>query len=145
MAGVMRVSRASWSADGERLRAVRAEVFVGEQGVDPGVELDGLDPGCFHAIALDDAGAAIGAARMGRDGRIGRMAVLAGWRGRGVGRGLMGCLLDIAEGEGIARTYLHSQGHAAGFYEQFGFRAEGGEFSEAGIPHVAMVREAASP
>jgi predicted GNAT family N-acyltransferase len=35
---------------------------------------------------------------------------------------------------------LHAQTHALGFYERYGFRAEGAEFIEAGIPHFRMVR-----
>ena len=70
------------------------------------------------------------------------MAVLREWRGRGIGGELLHCLLGIAEAEGITRTYLHSQSHAAPFYERFGFVAVGEEFEEADIAHVEMVHEA---
>ena len=136
----MRISATTWETDGERLSAVRTEVFVDGQGVDPAIESDGLDPDCFHALASDDGGRPVGAARMSRKGKIGRMAVLEEHRGRGIGGELLRRLLEVAEAEGISRCYLHSQSHAAPFYERFGFVAEGDGFEEAGIPHVMMVR-----
>lgn len=39
------------------------------------------------------------------------------------------------------RLALHSQTHASGFYEKFGFLPFGDEFSEEGVPHIMMKRE----
>jgi hypothetical protein len=74
------------------------------------------------------------------DGHIGRMAVLADWRGKGVGRALLERLLEEAAGCSLRHLALHAQTHASGFYRRFGFVEEGPEFMEAGIPHRAMVR-----
>jgi predicted GNAT family N-acyltransferase len=38
----------------------------------------------------------------------------------------------------MASVELNAQTHALGFYEQLGFRAQGEEFMEAGIPHRHM-------
>jgi predicted GNAT family N-acyltransferase len=62
------------------------------------------------------------------------------FRGRGVGAGILGRLLEEAERRGLAEVYLHAQTHAIEFYGRFGFRAEGEEFMEADIPHYRMRR-----
>jgi predicted GNAT family N-acyltransferase len=69
------------------------------------------------------------------------MAVLRGWRGRGVGAALLEALLVQAREQSMSRVMLHAQTHAAGFYRRFGFSERGEEFSEAGIPHVEMALE----
>jgi ElaA protein len=38
------------------------------------------------------------------------------------------------------RLYLHSQTHAIGFYEKFGFKVCSEQFMEEGILHVEMER-----
>ncbi|QGH69821.1 GNAT family N-acetyltransferase [Pseudactinotalea sp. HY158] len=110
----------------DRLRqchAVRAEVFIAEQGVSAAEELDGRDdlPGTVHVLALAGAGTPVGTARLLADGRgtglaeqdappgergeglpvvhIGRVAVVSGLRGRQLGRRLMSALEEIALAE----------------------------------------------
>jgi predicted GNAT family N-acyltransferase len=138
---VFEVSLVTWESGRDRLLAVRRAVFTEEQGVDPALESDHDDDACLHVLALDASGRTVGAARLRADGRVGRMAVLAPWRRQGVGAQLLQRLLQECEAAGLARTYLHSQSHAIGFYEKFGFVAQGDEFAEAGIPHVMMVRD----
>lgn len=127
-----------WDQAARLARVVREEVFVVEQGVPVEMEWDDRDEVCRHAVATDGAGEAIGTARLLPEGRIGRMAVRAGWRRKGVGAALMRALLDEARAAGMRTITLHAQMHAAGFYRGFGFSARGGEFVEAGIPHVEM-------
>ena len=64
---------------------MRFAIFVGEQNVPPGIELDELDEKSLHAVAFDEAGKAIGTGRLLPEGKIGRMAVVKEWRRRGVG------------------------------------------------------------
>ena len=134
------VRHAQWTKDAEGLLEVRGAVFVVEQGVDVSVERDGRDGECLHVIAEDRAGRPIGAGRISRQGKVGRIAVLGQWRGQGVGKEMMNELLRQAQRAGILHTYLHSQSSAAGFYLQFGYRPEADEFLEAGILHLKMVR-----
>ena len=131
---------ATWPEDGDGLLEVRTAVFVVEQGVDVELERDGKDPECWHALAEDQQGRAVGAGRLSREGKIGRVAVLEEWRGRGVGGALMGCLLARADEQGLAETHLHSQVDATAFYAGLGFESTGEIFDEAGIDHVKMVR-----
>lgn len=129
---------AEWPRDRDALRHVREVVFVRGQHVPVELEWDGLDPDCDHVLALDASGQPIGTARMGADHRIGRMAVLAQWRGRGVGAAMLAQLLELARARGWADVALHAQAGAIGFYQRFGFIGEGDEFMEAGIRHRLM-------
>jgi len=133
-----RVRLVDWREASGTLSAIRTTVFVGEQGVPPEIEIDGRDPGCAHVLAESDAGEAVGTGRLMPDGRIGRMAVLAAWRGRGVGAAMLGALVAEARRRGFRETYLHAQAHAKDFYARHGFVVEGEEYLEAGIPHVLM-------
>ncbi|MDQ2695459.1 MAG: GNAT family N-acetyltransferase [Pseudomonadota bacterium] len=119
---------------------MRREVFIEEQGVPEALEQDAHDAGCWHALARDHQGHAIGTGRLLADGHIGRLAVRRPWRGRGVGRTIMQRLVELARRQGFAEVELNAQTHALAFYEGLGFRAEGEVFMEAGIPHRRMRR-----
>ena len=133
-----RVRLVDWRDASATLSAIRTTVFVGEQGVPPEIEIDGRDPGCAHVLAESDSGEAVGTGRLMPDGRIGRMAVLAAWRGRGVGAAMLGALMAEARRRGLRETHLHAQSHARDFYARHGYVVEGEEYLEAGIPHVLM-------
>jgi predicted GNAT family N-acyltransferase len=122
-------------------RPIREKVFIEEQKVPRELEWDEWDERCDHAVACDAQGLAIGTARLAPDGKLGRMAVLRERRGLGVGAALLDALLARARERSLERVTLHAQTHAAGFYRRFGFSERGGEFSEAGIPHVEMSLE----
>lgn len=135
-----RVEPVAYAEAADDLRRLRETVFVLEQNVPAALEWDGSDPACHHVIARDDAGAPIGTGRLTPDHRIGRMAVLHEWRGRGVGDALLRALLEQARALGWPRVSLHAQVSAEGFYARHGFVPLGGRFSEAGIEHQAMQR-----
>jgi len=137
---VFTVRTVRWQDEAAKLKAVRYEVFVQEQGVPLELELDAIDPDCVHALAEDADGAAVGCGRLLPDAHIGRMAVLAAWRGRGVGAALLAHLVDLARAKGYPRVALSAQTHAMAFYSRFGFTAHGEVYDDAGIPHQAMER-----
>lgn len=136
------VELCDWGNDTDRaaLQGVREAVFVLEQHVPPEIETDDDDPRSVHALARADDGTPIGTGRLVPGGRIGRMAVLRDWRGRGVGTMLLQCLLDQARARRCIDISLHAQRDAVPFYQHHGFTAVGAEFVEAGIPHVIMRR-----
>lgn len=129
------------------LRQVREDVFVREQGVPLALEWDELDPACHHVIARDEAGQPIGTGRLTPRHTIGRMAVLADWRGRGVGDALLRALVEQARAVGWRELSLHAQVSAVGFYARHGFLPVGERFMEAGIEHQSMrlLVDAANP
>lgn len=133
------VEIANWERDHAILRSIREAVFVAEQNVPVELEWDGFDQDCVHVIAYSNDGTPVGTGRLRRDGHIGRMAVLARWRGRGAGSAMLLKLIAIAKADGIVPLALNAQTHALAFYERFGFVVEGGEFDDAGIPHRHML------
>lgn len=134
----IRIEFARYPEDLPDLRAVREPVFIIEQAVPPELEWDELDARSLHVIARDPEGTPVGTARLTPEHAIGRMAVLADWRGRGVGTALLTSLIAKARELGHPFLELHAQTHAIGFYERFGFSAHGPEYDEAGIPHRSM-------
>jgi predicted GNAT family N-acyltransferase len=127
------------------LRAVREVVFVREQQVPLEEEWDALDPHCVHVIARADDGTPIGTGRLTPEHKIGRMAVLQAWRGRGIGDAMLLALLDEAQQRGWREVSLNAQVSAIDFYLRHGFEPYGDRFWEAGIEHQAMRRRLTGP
>lgn len=133
----------SWQDAEPELRAVRNAVFVHEQRIPAELEWDADDARAVHALVTGPGHQPIATGRLllnGEQARIGRMAVLAAWRGRGVGTAVLHGLLDEARRHGVRRVVLHAQTTAVPFYERFGFVRAGDEYPEAGIPHYRMTR-----
>ena len=138
------IQLSNWHSSEAALRAIRAAVFIEEQGVPVELEWDGEDDHAIHALAIDRSGNPIGTGRLllhGAQAHIGRMAVLLPWRKQGVGGGLLRCLLDEAQRRGVNHVFLNAQTSAVPFYERLNFVREGAEFLDAGIPHYRMTRE----
>lgn len=135
-----RVERVDYGTALPDLRAIRDVVFVQEQRVPVEIERDALDAACTHVLARDAEGRPIGTGRLAPNGKIGRMAVLGDWRGRGVGRAMLLQLLDAARESGLSDVMLHAQVDAERFYAADGFLPVGERFEEAGIVHQEMHR-----
>ena len=125
----------------DRCLALRREVFVEEQGVSVAEEMDGLDAECTHFLALA-GGDVVGTARLRVTGdghaKAERVAVRRSVRRSGAGRALMRALEDETRGRGRRELVLNAQLPVIAFYEHLGYRVEGAEFLEAGIPHRAI-------
>lgn len=121
--------------------ALRRTVFIEEQSVPEVEEMDGLDAKAIHLLALDE-GKPVGCARIllkDKTGKIGRVCVLPGHRGTGMGAALINAALDhLRHLPGITQATLGAQTHALAFYTKLGFTAHGPEFDDAGIPHRQM-------
>jgi predicted GNAT family N-acyltransferase len=130
---------ADWKTDHAALRRIREAVFIAEQAVPPELEWDADDATAVHFLALEGE-YPMGTARLLPDGHIGRVAVLKDWRGLKVGDKLIRAVITEAENRGLKQQKLSAQVHARAFYERFGFAVVSGEFLDAGIPHVDMVR-----
>lgn len=124
--------------------ALRFEVFVKEQHVPLEEEVDDLDPVSTHFIARDEAGAAVGTARIfevGDIGKIGRVCVAKSHRGTGLGAALIAaCMTELRTRPHLKTAKLGAQSHATGFYERLGFSVVGEDYLDAGIPHRDMVQ-----
>jgi predicted GNAT family N-acyltransferase len=133
-----RIVTTSYQQDQTGIQAVRRRVFIEEQGIDPTEEWDTHDVSAIFSIALDDRDQAIGTARLLKDGKIGRMAVLPEYRRQGVGRAILQHLLAIARQQGYTRIQLSAQQSVIAFYAQQGFVPIGPPHEEVGIPHQNM-------
>ncbi len=132
------LEQTSWQANEAALRLIRQTVFMQEQQVPEELEWDGLDEAAIHLLACDHSGNPIATARMLSDGHIGRVAVLAPWRGHGIGTALMQRLLEIATTQRLSAVELDAQVEAIPFYQRLGFSAQSEVFMDAGIPHRHM-------
>ena len=129
------------------VHALRHEVFIDEQSVDPEEEWDGRDDEAIHAVALLD-GEIVGTGRLltNEDGdicRIGRMAVRENLRRRRIGDKILALLEEAARERGFRRALLHAQTYVKDFYAQAGYLEQGDVFIEAEIEHIAMTKELA--
>jgi predicted GNAT family N-acyltransferase len=138
----MKIIVADLERDYAAIRGVRFAVFVDEQQIPRELEMDDRDILCVHWLALDESGSAIGTVRLDLDarGKVGRLAVLAHERRRGVGRALMERLHEHARAHGLAHVWCHAQSSAAPFYSRLDYRISSEPFDEAGIEHVRMDR-----
>lgn len=120
---------------------LRVDAFVVEQQC-PFAELDDVDGGAdtFHILARDGAGRLAGCARVFptvEGPRFGRFVVAPFARGTGLGPDI------LRAGQEFTRRWpgdlvVEAQAGLVGYYNRFGFREEGEEFLDAGVPHVVM-------
>ena len=136
------VRRADWATEQSTICDIRRRVFIEEQRVPEALEWDGLDAGAMHVLGgPDQTGAACATGRLLGSGQIGRMAVLSGYRGRGLGSLVLAALVRAAGDSGLEQVFLHAQTSALPFYRGHGFTADGPPFMEAGIQHQLMRRQ----
>jgi predicted GNAT family N-acyltransferase len=143
---MVKIELMSWESARAEASRIRFRVFVEEQGVPRDIELDERDPDCVHALAYEH-GKAVGTGRLlpreenAREvAHVGRMAVLAECRGRGIGSRILESLIDKARERGEKQVALSAQVHAVEFYKNHGFQPAGEIYEEAGIPHRKMRR-----
>ncbi len=106
---------------------------------------DGHDDEAIQLVVIE-AERVLGTCRLlvrGPLGLLGRMAVAAEHRGRGIGARLLAAADAAAAEEGVERIRLNAQLHALTVYERAGYQLEGEEFLDEGIEHVTMERRLA--
>ncbi len=122
---------------------VRITVFVKEQGfVD---EIDAIDGTATHFVVFSEDKQPIATCRVfAADGAdeyiLGRLCVLKEYRGKGYGSLLIEQAEKYTLVVGGSSLRLHSQYHAASFYEKLGYIAYGEVENEQGKPHIWMIK-----
>ena len=126
----------------EKIFLLRSEVFVVEQNC-VYQAIDGKDQKAKHVLGKKENDI-VAYARIFKPGdyfkeaSFGRAVVKKTERGKGVGDELVkNCLENITEEE----IKISAQSYLKGFYGKHGFKAEGKEYLEDGIPHTAMFRK----
>ena len=120
--------------------ALREQVFCVEQGVPLAADQDGLDDLAIQIVAVE-SGRVIATCRVLVEsdiGRLGRMAVEAPARGRGLGAAILAAAEQSARDAGARLMRLHAQRYVEDLYAAAGYTPYGEPFVEEGIPHVGM-------
>ncbi len=115
---------------------VRGKVFIIGQNIDWDIEFDGLDDEAILFTAYE-AKKPVGAARLYKN-KVGRVAVLEEYRGKGIGMALMQKIEEYAKNHAFDKLILHAQLYVKGFYDKLGYNAHGEIFQEADIDHIEM-------
>lgn len=68
-----------------------------------------------------------------------RLAIRVSHRGRGYGHNLLNYMIWLTRAKGIRKAYLHAQKRLAPFYEGYGFKVIGKEFSFSDHEYLEMV------
>ncbi len=126
-----------WQTQQADATFVREQVFILEQQIPADEEWDEMDGQSIHFVVFDDQ-QAVATARLLSDHHIGRVAVLQSHRGKGLGAYLMQQVIQYAKQEQRPFLVLSAQVYATDFYEKIGFRIQGEEYLDCGIPHVMM-------
>lgn len=127
----------------EAVYQIRTEVFVEEQNVPPEREIDEFDKTATHFIAYDgEFPVAAARLRFTEDdyGKLERICVLKSQRGKSLGKKLMLKMEEEIKNRGFHKAKLNAQTHAQDFYQKLGYEVTSGEFLDAGIPHVTMIK-----
>jgi predicted GNAT family N-acyltransferase len=127
-------------AELEAALALRHAVFVGEQDVPVALEADGLDGEATHLVAVQD-GVVLATCRLlttGATVHLGRLAVAASARRRGLAARLLEVAAAAARARSARRIVLSAQTYATALYLAAGYELRGEPYLEAGIEHVEM-------
>jgi predicted GNAT family N-acyltransferase len=123
--------------------ALRRAVLRAPLGLDFAPGQLAAEAGDAHLGAFDGE-ALIGAAVLTPYGegvcKLRQMAVSEAARGTGAGAGLLAAAEAEARRRGARRVVLEARLTARGFYERFGYAAEGGVFTQVTLPHILMAK-----
>lgn len=67
-----------------------------------------------------------------------QMAVKDNLQRKGIGASIMSFAESIARDKGYRRIIMHARDTAIGFYEKFGYKVKGDQFTEVNLPHHVM-------
>lgn len=139
----MKIKIAETKEELEQAYHVRMVVFVEEQQVPPEEELDEYDATAIHFIGyeLDEVIATSRLRFVDSYGKLERICVLKSQRGKSHGTQLIKAMETVIARKGYTKAKLNAQTHAINFYQRLGYETISGEFLDAGIPHVTMVKD----
>ena len=120
---------------------IRQQIFTHEQGFPADIDIDADDDNALHVVLyLADEPAAVLRCLLFDEGliKVGRVAVLKQYRGKGLGRELM----KFVEQYGLENNYsaigLSAQHTAIKFYHALGYQTQGEMYDEEGMDHIYM-------
>ena len=143
IAETLHFQEVEWSTAAGDIMEIRKRVFVIEQRFEKEILCDNRDDNSYHILVNNNHGDPIACGRLCPNGRIGRIAVLMNYRGRGIGTEVLGKLVDIAEKIGIPSLSLNVETDLSPFYDQQKFHADGPVYMKQGVPHQRMTKRLA--
>lgn len=136
------IFRTTWAQEGERLGALRRQVFVVEQSVPEELEWDEFDASADHFACVEtQLEKFVGTGRVVRLSDrmlMGRLCVDKEFRRHSIATKLMHAMIEYCEEAKATLIELHAQLYLEQFYARFGFIAHGEKYLEAGIEHITM-------
>ncbi|SDL97307.1 GNAT family N-acetyltransferase [Sediminibacillus halophilus] len=139
----MQVKQVETETEQKQAYHVRNTVFVEEQKVPAELEIDELEKEAIHFVGYEDE-IPVAASRLrfvDPYGKLERICVLKEYRGRSFGSQIIKAMEAAIREHGFQKSKLNAQTHAEDFYQSLGYQTVSGEFMDAGIPHVTMVKE----
>ena len=137
---MIRVRPARGEAELAAALELRRDVFVVEQGVPLEEEYDEADRHALHLVAVEGE-RVVATCRLVAAAdtvKVGRVAVAAAARRRGIASSLLAEAEARARDLGARRIALAAQTGALALYERAGYAAYGERFVDAGIDHLMM-------
>ena len=139
MSDQVQIVKAREPSDLAKVREIRRKVFIEEQLVPEQLEWENEENSVQFLATIGDDPAGCGRWRRTPSGlKIERMAVLAPYRGEGLGKKILDMIFEDLTND-PADVYLHAQEIAVPFYLKQGFVPVGERFFEAGIAHFKMI------
>lgn len=133
----MEIRVVDWSEGKSALTNIRQKVFIEEQQVPSDLEWDNEDSGATHFLGKE-GNRPVACARLLKDGKLGRVAVLKDYRAHGWGSRLLRAAEAYLKDLKRNRIYLDAQAASYMFYFENGYRPETEMFWDANIPHIRM-------
>lgn len=135
--------------DLEAYYELRKEIFVGEQKIFAGTDIDEHDEDAIHMAALEKPGGKlVGGVRCYRlEGDTwvgGRLSAARGWRDGRVGRGLVKFAVETVKVKGCGKFLAYVQPRNVRFFERLEWKRVGEPVIHHGIAHQIMEAELGS-
>ncbi|MGN1329365.1 MAG: GNAT family N-acetyltransferase [Eubacterium sp.] len=129
--------------DFQLVKNIRTSVFTIEQGAEAQTEFDSYDEkgkGTLYVLLYDGENIAATSrlAKTEKGYKIGRIAVLKEYRGKGYGDRIVRAVIEKAFEKGAETVLVDAQNYAVPFYEKFGFKVIGSQIFDRGLPHMPM-------
>lgn len=133
----MNINTVTWDDAHSALRLIRQKVFIEEQQVPEDLEWDSGDKIATHFLGKED-NRPVACARLFKDGKLGRLAVLKDYRGHGWGRRILHAAEQHLLDQKKSKLCLDSQANSYQFYFKNGYRPTTDMSWDADIPHIHM-------
>jgi predicted GNAT family N-acyltransferase len=133
----MKINIVTWGDAHLELRLIRQKVFIEEQQVPENLEWDAGDQIAIHFLGKE-GNRPVACARLFKDGKLERLAVLKDYRNHGWGGRILQAAEQHLRGQEKSKLYLDSQANSYPFYFKNGYRPTKEMSWDANIPHIHM-------